>query len=232
MPPWPRIRARARALFATTHHRRHHQQCQGSLTGARQPPWPWTKALTLSLSLGYLSLCFLTEALRHPWPEQELELPHGLILTLTEVLDLAKAPSPELDSHHGHGQELSPSHSYGSKPHGFDDGPVMARGRRRRQKSKFGGMGTGLAVGAVAGVLGGLAIAEGVDYVEDKIAGLRFAIVVVWVCVLGWWLWVCVCGWVWWFAVCSCSGLRCVGLRFGWVVMVCGYAVIMVAGRG
>uniref|UniRef100_A0A2N9ETY4 Uncharacterized protein n=1 Tax=Fagus sylvatica TaxID=28930 RepID=A0A2N9ETY4_FAGSY len=78
-----------------------------------------------SLSLG---------SLRHPWPEQELELPHrliltltevldlakapspelelphGLILTLTEVLDLAKAPSPELDSHHGHGQELSSSH--------------------------------------------------------------------------------------------------------------------------
>uniref|UniRef100_A0A2N9J6A2 Uncharacterized protein n=1 Tax=Fagus sylvatica TaxID=28930 RepID=A0A2N9J6A2_FAGSY len=59
----------------------------------------------------------------------KLELPHGLILTLTKVLDLAKAPSPELDSHHGHGQELSPSHSYCSKPHGFDDGTtVMARG--------------------------------------------------------------------------------------------------------
>jgi|UniRef100_A0A2N9HZ95 hypothetical protein len=53
---------------------------------------------------------FLTKALRHPWPEQELKLPHGLILTLTEVLDLTKAPSPELDSHHGHGQELSSSH--------------------------------------------------------------------------------------------------------------------------
>uniref|UniRef100_A0A2N9FH82 Uncharacterized protein n=1 Tax=Fagus sylvatica TaxID=28930 RepID=A0A2N9FH82_FAGSY len=43
-------------------------------------------------------------------PSPELKLPHGLILTLTEVLDLAKAPSPELDSHHGHGQELSSSH--------------------------------------------------------------------------------------------------------------------------
>ena len=64
----------------------------------------------LTLSLGYLSLCYLTEALRHPWPKQELKLPHGLILTLTEVLDLTKAPSPELDSHHGHGQELSSSH--------------------------------------------------------------------------------------------------------------------------
>lgn len=38
------------------------------------------------------------------------------------------------------------------------------------KKSKFGGMGTGLAVGAVAGALGGLALAEGIDLVEDKIA--------------------------------------------------------------
>ncbi|XP_077240261.1 calcium-dependent lipid-binding (CaLB domain) family protein [Tasmannia lanceolata] len=38
-----------------------------------------------------------------------------------------------------------------------------------KKGSKFG-VGTGLAVGAVAGVLGGLALAEGVDYVEDKIA--------------------------------------------------------------
>ncbi|XP_010940561.1 protein SRC2 homolog [Elaeis guineensis] len=38
-----------------------------------------------------------------------------------------------------------------------------------KKKSKFG-MGTGLAVGAAAGVLGGLALAEGIDYVEDKIA--------------------------------------------------------------
>jgi hypothetical protein len=62
----------------------------------------------------------------------------------------------------------------------------------------------GLAVCAVAGVLGGLAVAEGVDYVEDKIAGLRFAIVVVWVGVCGFLVvglrfaivvvWVCVLG--------------------------------------
>ncbi|XP_047326634.1 protein SRC2-like [Impatiens glandulifera] len=38
-----------------------------------------------------------------------------------------------------------------------------------KKESKFGGMGTGLAVGAVAGVLGGLALAEGAEYVEDKI---------------------------------------------------------------
>ncbi|KFK27692.1 hypothetical protein AALP_AA8G416000 [Arabis alpina] len=36
--------------------------------------------------------------------------------------------------------------------------------------SKFGGMGTGLAVGAVAGVLGGVALAEGFEAVEDNIA--------------------------------------------------------------
>lgn len=38
-----------------------------------------------------------------------------------------------------------------------------------KKKSKFGGMGTGLAVGAAAGVLGGLALAEGVDALEDHI---------------------------------------------------------------
>ncbi|CAO2838787.1 unnamed protein product [Amaranthus hypochondriacus] len=44
-------------------------------------------------------------------------------------------------------------------------GPVM-----EEKKSKFGGMGTGLAVGAVAGALGGLALAEGFDQLEDHIA--------------------------------------------------------------
>ncbi|XP_061373658.1 uncharacterized protein LOC133315991 isoform X2 [Gastrolobium bilobum] len=39
-----------------------------------------------------------------------------------------------------------------------------------KKKSKFGGMGTGLAVGAVAGVLGGIALVEGAEYVENKIA--------------------------------------------------------------
>lgn len=43
-------------------------------------------------------------------------------------------------------------------------------GQEEKKKSKFGGMGTGLAVGAVAGVLGGLALAEGVDALEDHIA--------------------------------------------------------------
>ena len=64
----------------------------------------------------------------------------------------------------------------------------------------------GLAVCAVAGILGGLAVAEGVDYSEDKIAGLRFAIVVVWVGGCGfvvcglrlWW-----CGFVFWVSGCG-----------------------------
>ncbi|KAM5579011.1 protein SRC2 [Rosa sericea] len=43
-------------------------------------------------------------------------------------------------------------------------------GQEEKKKSKFGGMGTGLAVGAVAGALGAFALLEGVDYVEDKIA--------------------------------------------------------------
>ncbi|CAL9769826.1 unnamed protein product [Musa acuminata subsp. burmannicoides] len=47
--------------------------------------------------------------------------------------------------------------------------PTMAYGQEEKSKSKFG-MGTGLAVGAAAGMLGGLALAEGIDYAEDKIA--------------------------------------------------------------
>ncbi|RYR56173.1 hypothetical protein Ahy_A05g021939 isoform C [Arachis hypogaea] len=39
-----------------------------------------------------------------------------------------------------------------------------------KKKSKFGGMGTGLAVGALAGAVGGIALVEGADYLEDKIA--------------------------------------------------------------
>ncbi|XP_021765059.1 protein SRC2-like [Chenopodium quinoa] len=39
-----------------------------------------------------------------------------------------------------------------------------------KNKSGFGGMGTGLAIGAVAGVVGGIALAEGFDQLEDHIA--------------------------------------------------------------
>ncbi|KAL6953654.1 hypothetical protein U1Q18_004612 [Sarracenia purpurea var. burkii] len=56
--------------------------------------------------------------------------------------------------------------AYGKGSYGQPAQPVYGQ----EKKSKFGGMGTGLAVGAVAGVLGGLALVEGADYVEDKIA--------------------------------------------------------------
>ncbi|KAJ4802573.1 Calcium-dependent lipid-binding (CaLB domain) family protein [Rhynchospora pubera] len=53
--------------------------------------------------------------------------------------------------------------SYGSGAYGA--APVQ----EEKKKGKLG-MGAGLAIGAVGGVLGGLALAEGIDYVEDKIA--------------------------------------------------------------
>ncbi|CAL0303371.1 unnamed protein product [Lupinus luteus] len=54
--------------------------------------------------------------------------------------------------------------SYGEGSYGYGVAPV------EEKKSKFGGMGTGLAVGALAGVVGGIALVEGAEYVEDKIA--------------------------------------------------------------
>ncbi|XVF71501.1 hypothetical protein PTKIN_Ptkin12aG0042800 [Pterospermum kingtungense] len=58
--------------------------------------------------------------------------------------------------------------AYGQASSGEGSGAYY--GQEEKKKSKFGGMGTGLAVGAVAGVLGGLALAEGVDALEDHIA--------------------------------------------------------------
>lgn len=55
--------------------------------------------------------------------------------------------------------------SYGQPAYGQPGGYE----EEEKKKSKFG-MGTGLAVGAVAGALGGLAIAEGIDHLEDNIA--------------------------------------------------------------
>ncbi|KAF8027763.1 hypothetical protein BT93_E0630 [Corymbia citriodora subsp. variegata] len=66
--------------------------------------------------------------------------------------------------------------SYGEAPqYGYGGQPAPAPaygqyGQEEKKKSKFGGMGTGLAVGAVAGGLGGLALAEGFDHLEDKVA--------------------------------------------------------------
>ncbi|XP_042520481.1 protein SRC2-like [Macadamia integrifolia] len=74
----------------------------------------------------------------------------------------AAAPPPPGEYTPAYGQQPA----YGQPPvYGYGGGAV-----EEKKKSKFGGMGTGLAVGAVGGVLGGLALAEGAEYVEDKIA--------------------------------------------------------------
>ncbi|TKY45229.1 BAHD acyltransferase DCR [Spatholobus suberectus] len=69
-------------------------------------------------------------------------------------------------------QTASYGQGYGAPqtaPYGQGSGYGYAAPEEKK-KSKFGGMGTGLAVGAVAGVLGGIALVEGAEYVEDKIA--------------------------------------------------------------
>ena len=55
--------------------------------------------------------------------------------------------------------------AYGERGYGYGAAPV-----EEKKKSKFGGMGTGLAVGALAGAVGGIALVEGAEYLEDKIA--------------------------------------------------------------
>ncbi|MQL41248.1 hypothetical protein EI012_25325, partial [Escherichia coli] len=52
--------------------------------------------------------------------------------------------------------------SYGEGSYGY--------AAEEKKKSKFGGMGTGLAVGALAGAVGGIALVEGGEYLEDKVA--------------------------------------------------------------
>ncbi|XP_021892067.1 protein SRC2 homolog [Carica papaya] len=69
-----------------------------------------------------------------------------------------------------HGQPGYGQQSYGQGSYGGQSTGYGYQQEEEKKKSKFGGMGTGLAVGAVAGVLGGLAIAEGVDALEDHIA--------------------------------------------------------------
>ncbi|KAL1081301.1 hypothetical protein V6Z11_D09G054800 [Gossypium hirsutum] len=58
------------------------------------------------------------------------------------------------------------AYNYNARP-AYGEGSGGYYGQVEKKKSKFGGMGTGLAVGAVAGALGGLALAEGVDALED-----------------------------------------------------------------
>ncbi|KAJ1694395.1 hypothetical protein LUZ63_011093 [Rhynchospora breviuscula] len=75
----------------------------------------------------------------------------------------------------GYGYGAPPPPAYGSGSYGsgsYDSYGSGAYGAAPVQEQKKGklGMGAGLAIGAVGGVLGGLALAEGVDYVEDKIA--------------------------------------------------------------
>ncbi|XP_073305711.1 uncharacterized protein [Primulina huaijiensis] len=72
----------------------------------------------------------------------------------------------------GYGQPAVYGQPYYGQPAGYGQGsyygqPPPVEGKK---ESKFGGMGTGLAVGAVAGALGGLALAEGFDSLEDHIA--------------------------------------------------------------
>ncbi|KAK9166353.1 hypothetical protein Scep_001544 [Stephania cephalantha] len=69
----------------------------------------------------------------------------------------------------GGGGVAAPSYGYG---YGGEAGTAYGGGVKAEEKKKSGkfGVGTGLAVGAVAGVLGGLALAEGVEHMENKIA--------------------------------------------------------------
>ncbi|RWW72805.1 hypothetical protein BHE74_00019360 [Ensete ventricosum] len=88
--------------------------------------------------------------------------------------DYGYAPPPYATAPTGYPYAQPPTgYPYGGPPAGgYAYGaqqPPVAYGQEEKSKSKFG-MGTGLAVGAAAGLLGGLALAEGVDYVEDKIA--------------------------------------------------------------
>lgn len=69
------------------------------------------------------------------------------------------APPPPV-----YGDSYAPA-TYGNAAYG-----QSGYGYAPEKGSKFGGMGTGLAVGALAGVLGGVALTEGLEAVEDNIA--------------------------------------------------------------
>ncbi|KAE8662142.1 hypothetical protein F3Y22_tig00113719pilonHSYRG00096 [Hibiscus syriacus] len=80
------------------------------------------------------------------------------------------APHP---SPYGYPYDMPPSgYPYYTTPPPPRSGSGRYHYGQEGRKSKFGGMGmgTGMAVGAVAGVLGGLALAEGVEALEDHIA--------------------------------------------------------------
>ncbi|KAG8381283.1 hypothetical protein BUALT_Bualt06G0106400 [Buddleja alternifolia] len=79
------------------------------------------------------------------------------------------APPAGYPAYGGYGQPSYGQVGYGQPGYG-QTGYGQQGYVEEKKKSKFGGMGTGLAVGAVAGALGGLALAEGVDALEDKVA--------------------------------------------------------------
>ncbi|XP_028801911.1 protein SRC2-like [Neltuma alba] len=79
------------------------------------------------------------------------------------------APPPAGYPYSGYNAPSQPPMAYGQPNYSYDQGSQPAYVREEK-KSKFGGMGTGLAVGAVAGALGGLALAEGFDALEDHAA--------------------------------------------------------------
>ncbi|CAN8243716.1 unnamed protein product [Cochlearia groenlandica] len=91
--------------------------------------------------------------------------PHG-------KLDVVAVVGEPYNNHHG---EPYGTHQYGQPqypyrgPHADGYSVYEREGEKEKKKkeSSFGGMGTGIAIGAVGGVLGGLAISEGIDAIED-----------------------------------------------------------------
>ncbi|KAI4351685.1 hypothetical protein L6164_006021 [Bauhinia variegata] len=75
-------------------------------------------------------------------------------------------PAPYGQPNYGYNQGGQGNYGY-NQGYGYDQGGYGAV--EEKKKSKFG-MGTGLAVGAVAGAVGGIALVEGAEYLEDKIA--------------------------------------------------------------
>ncbi|ESQ31942.1 hypothetical protein EUTSA_v10004867mg [Eutrema salsugineum] len=80
--------------------------------------------------------------------------PHGILDVTVAVRETWHHAPPQ----HVYGNTMM----YGETGYGYT--PEKEKG------SKFGGMGTGLAIGAVAGVLGGVALAEGLEAMEDNVA--------------------------------------------------------------
>ncbi|KAK7283629.1 hypothetical protein RIF29_13270 [Crotalaria pallida] len=130
---------------------------------------------------------------RYPAPGEYYAPPYGVPPPAGQTRDYASAPPAYGSAYAGQQQYYSaappsgypyaPSQtaSYGQGSYGGGyNGPSYGQGsyggyaaapvEEEKKKSKFGGMGTGLAVGALAGVVGGIALAEGAKHLEDKIA--------------------------------------------------------------